>query len=197
MGLVSLRVETAGLKKIGRELARLQEQLPQAIARGVNEGGDKTRTQVQRTLQKQTSLLRYNSVTKRVNTMRAYGSATPKSGIGPIGPGSLSYAIIVHGRPPTKPNEFRVKVVKGKGGGVSILMWGSWHKLKRSFQIAGYSGSAGLKARLGKDRKPIRGFDGPNLAKEATTGEAPGVFFESVAAFVLPAVAKQIARILR
>jgi hypothetical protein len=77
----------------------------------VNEGGDKVRTQVQRALQKQTSLVRYASVTKRVRTTRAF-------------PGALSYSIVVAGKPPTKPPEFRTRVTTGRGGGVTIWMWG-------------------------------------------------------------------------
>jgi hypothetical protein len=194
--MISLRIDASELRKMSRDLARLQAQLPQAIARGINEGGDKTRTQVQRALQKQSSLVRYNSVTSRVRTMRAYGSGEPRTGIGPVGQGNLSYAIIVSGKA-TKPSEFKVKVTRGPGGGVSMLIWGSWHKFRRSFQIAGATGFAGLRARLGPAREKLRSFDGPNLAKEATKGEVATVFFESVAAFVPAAVAKQIARILR
>ena len=119
--MVTLSINSSDLRKLQRDLDRIQAKLPQAIARGMNEGGDRVRTQVQRTIQKQTSLVRYSSVTKRVRTARAF-------------PGGLSYQIVVAGKPPTKPDEFRTRVTKGPGGGVTISMWGVAHKFKRSFR---------------------------------------------------------------
>lgn len=192
-----IRIDTSQLRKIEKELTQMQRRIPMAIARGLNEAGDKTRTQVQRTLQKQTSLLRYSSVTGRVGTLRAYENGAPKSGVGPVGPGNLAYAIVVRGKPATKPNEFAVRVKTGPGGGVSMLMWGAWRQFKRSFQIKGYSGTEGLKARLGPERTKLRSFDGPNLASEATKGEVPGVFYACSAEYTAAMVGKHIARILR
>lgn len=191
--MVTIRIDSSGLKKLEKQLDRMAAKLPQAIARGLNEGGDKVRTQVQRALQKQTSLVKYSSVTSRVRTMRGYGASAPKSGIGPVGPGSLSYSIIVAGHPPTKPKEFRTRVTKGPGGGVTIIMWNSPHKFRRSFQQAQ---RGGLRARLGGPRTPIRSFDGPNLAKEAVKDEAKAAFFDTVETAIVPAVEKQIMRAL-
>ena len=78
----------------------MQAKLPQAIARGLNEGGDRVRTQVQRALQKQTGLVKYGSVTKRARTARAF-------------PANMNYSIIVSGKPATKPTEFRTRVTTG------------------------------------------------------------------------------------
>jgi len=160
-----------------RKLDRVQAKLPQAIARGVNEGGDK----VQRALQKQTSLVRYASVTKRVRTARAFA-------------GGLSYQIVVAGKPPTKPAEFRTRVTMGKGGGVTIWMWGVAHKFKRSFQ---QKLKGGLRMRLDAARLPIRGFDGPNLAKEAVKDQTAKAFFETTVAVVPPIVEKHMQRALK
>jgi hypothetical protein len=165
--------------------------LPQATARGVNEGGDKVRTQVQRALQHQTSLVRYGSATKHVRTARAF-------------PGGLSYSIIV-GKTATRPNEFRTRVTKGKGGGVTIWMWGVAHKFKRSFQSAWISGG-GLRMRLEALRKspgkrggvtarlPLRGFDGPNLTKEVVKDQTAKALFYTTAAVVAPIVEKNLMR---
>ena len=158
LAMVTIRIDSSGLKKLEKQLDRMAAKLPQAIARGLNEGGDKVRTQVQHALQKQTSLVKYSSVTSRVRTMRGYGASAPKSGIGPVGPGSLSYSIIVAGHPPTKPKEFRVRVANGQGGGVTIIMWNSPHKFKRSFQ---QKFKLGLRARLGAARDKIRSFRRP------------------------------------
>ncbi len=184
---------SSDLKKLERQLDRMAARLPQAIARGLNEGGDKVRTQVQRALQKQTSLVKYSSVTSRVRTLRGYGASAPKSGVGPIGPGSLSHTIIVAGHPPTKPAEFKTRVTKGPGGGVTILMWDSPHKFKRSFQ---QKFKGGLRARLGPARDKIRSFDGPNLAKEAVKDDARAAFFDTVETAIVPAVEKQLMKAL-
>ena len=128
----TISIDSSDLKRLGRDLERVQAKLPQAIARGLNEGGDRVRTQVQRALQKQTSLVKYASVTSRVRTVRAFD-------------GSLSYAIVVDGRP-TKIGEFKTRVTTGPGGGVTAIMWGNAHKFARSFQ---QKDRGGLRARLG------------------------------------------------
>ena len=106
-----------------------------------------------------------SSVTSRVRTVRAYD-------------GSLSYTIVVDGRP-TKIGEFKTRVTTGPGGGVTAIMWGNAHKFARSFQQAD---RGGLRARLGSSRFPIRSFDGPNLAKEAVKDQAAEAFFDTTAA---------------
>ena len=129
-------------------------------------------------MQQQTSLVRYGSVTKRVRTARAF-------------PGGLSYSIVVSGKP-TKPAEFRTRVTTGKGGGVTIWMWGVAHKFKRSFQ---QKLKGGLRMRLDAARDPIRGFDGPNLARKQSRTN-PRAFFDTTAAVVAPIVEKHLQRAL-
>lgn len=179
-GMPTIQIDSSDLKRLVRQLDRIQAKLPQAIARGLNEGGDRVRTQTQRAMQKQTSLVRYSSVTKRVRTTRAF-------------PGGLAYSIIIAGKPSTKPTEFRTRVTTGAGGGVSIIMWGVVHKFKRSFR---QKYRLGLRARLGAARDKIRGFDGPNLAKEAVKDEVARAFFDTTAAMVALIVEKQILRAL-
>jgi hypothetical protein len=177
----TLQIDASSLKRLVRDLDRIEKRLPQAIARGLNEGGDKVRTQTQRALQKQTGLLRYASVTKRTRTARAF-------------PGGLAYSLIVSGKPATKPTEFRTRITTGAGGGVTIWMWGVAHKFKRSFQ---QKYKLGLRARLGAARDQIRGFDGPNLAKEAVKDQTAEAFFRTTAAMVAPIVEKHLARALK
>jgi hypothetical protein len=179
--VVTVSIDSSDLKRLIRQLDRVQARLPQAIARGINEGGDKVRTQVQRALQTQTSLVRYGSVTKRVRTARAF-------------PGGPSYSIVVSGKPPTKPAEFRTRVTTGKGGGVTVWMWGAAHKFKRSFQ---QKFKLGLRMRLGAAREKIRGFDGPNLAKEAVKDQSAKAFFDTTAVVVTPIVEKNIMKALK
>ena len=190
----TISIDSSDLRRLQRDLERIQAQLPQAIARGLNEGGDKVRTQVQRAIQKQTSLVKYSSVTSRVRTVRAYATGMDaKSGIGPPRPASMSYTIIVSGVPPTKIDEFKTRVTNGPSGGVTAIMWGNPHKFVRSFQ---QKDKGGLRARvnaeeaarllqshpikdpgrfakdIARGRLPIRGFDGPNLCPRG--GEGPG-----------------------
>jgi len=77
-----------------------------------------------------------NSVTKRVSTP-------------PASPAALSYPILVKGKQPAKPDEFRTRVRTRSGGGVTIVMWNVAHKFNRPFQQAK---RGGLRARLGGPR---------------------------------------------
>jgi hypothetical protein len=177
----TISIDASDLRRLIRQIDRIQAKLPQAVARGLNESGDRVRTQTQRALQKQSGLLRYASVTKRTRTARAF-------------PGGLFYSIIVSGKPATKPSEFRTRVTTGPGGGVTIWMWGVAHKFKRSFQE---KFKLGLRARLGAARDKLRGFDGPNLAKEAVKDQTAEAFFRTTAAVVAPIVEKHLMRVLK
>jgi hypothetical protein len=183
MAFVTINVDASSLRKLAAELARLRTRIPLAIARGLNEGGDKVRTQVRATMRQQTGLVRLKSVTERSSTIRAF-------------PGQLAYTIVFKGKP-TKPAEFVTRVKKGPGGGVTVRMWGVDHRFPRSFQIAGVSGTAGLRMRLGGPRFPVRGFDGPNLAKEAVKGDVAETFTRETNSLVMPMIEKRIARIIR
>jgi hypothetical protein len=177
----TLQIDASSLKRLVRDLDRIEKRLPQAIARGLNESGDKVRTQTQRALQKQTGLTRYASVTKRARTARAF-------------PGALNYSILVSGKPATKPTEFRTRVTTGPGGGVTIWLWNRAHKFKRSFQ---QKLKGGLRMRLDASRLPVRGFDGPNLAKEAVKDRTAEAFFRTAGAVVAPIVEKHLMRALK
>jgi hypothetical protein len=179
--MATISIDASDLRRLIRQLDQMQAKLPQAIARGLNEGGDKVRTQTQRALQKQAGLTRYASVTKRTRTARAFL-------------GGLNYSIIVSGKPATRPAEFRTRVTTGPGGGVTIWMWGVAHKFKRSFQ---QKLKGGLCMRLDAARLPVRGFDGPNLAKEAVKDQTAQAFFRTTAAVVAPIVEKHLMRALK
>jgi hypothetical protein len=60
MSMLGLHIDAAALKRLDAELVRWKSKIPMAIARGLNAAGDKTRTQVQRALQKQTGVVRYS-----------------------------------------------------------------------------------------------------------------------------------------
>jgi hypothetical protein len=168
------------LGKVGQTLGKAQAKVALAIVQGLNEGGDLVRTRVQVAMKHQTSLLRLKSVTSRQREIRAFD-------------GSLSYTIVYAGKPSTRPSEFRTQAKRGPGGGVTITMWGKPHKFQRSFKssVLGI-----LRARLGPSRMPIRGFDGPNLAKEAVKDEVAQTFLNLADLLVAPAIDKRLARLL-
>jgi len=176
--MIDLRIDASALEKLARDLSRIEKQIPQEIARGVNEGGDKVRTAVRHALQDQTSLLKYSSVVQRTRSTRAYGTA-------PV------YTIYVAGTP-TKITEFKTSAASGPGGGVTAILWQKAHTFARSFQQK-YRG--GLRARLGGTRLPIRPLDGPNLAKEAVKDESAKTFLETANTVVTPIVMKRLLRL--
>ena len=178
--MAAISIDSSDLRRLIRQIDRIQAKLPQAIARGLNEGGDRVRTHTQRALQKQNGLTRYASVTKRVRTARAF-------------PGGMNYSIIVSGKPATRPAEFRTRVTTGPGGGVTIWLWNRAHKFKRSFQ---QKLKGGLRMRLDAARLPVRGFDGPNLAKEAVKDQTAEAFYRTTAAVAVATVEKQMMRVL-
>ncbi len=181
--MIAFRVEmrSPGLQK-------LEGRIGVAIARGLNEGGNKVRTQVQRALKTQAGVTKYASITSRVRTAPAAAMMAPKSGIGPVRPGRLSYAIIAMG-PGIPIREFPVHVT---AHGVDAKTWGVDHLFKRSFAMKGKPIATALRARLGEKRLPIRRLYGPNLAKELGQGAALQAFTVSAAAFVPPAVMKHL-----
>lgn len=179
---MKIKFDVHELEKLIRGISQMQRQIPAAIARGLNEGGDKTRTQVRRALQNQTGVVRYASVTNRVRTKRAFASEG----------GASSYEIIVSGKP-TKMFEFRTVVQKGAGGGVTAFLWGKAHRFKRSFEGGG-SIAGQLKMRTTGPRTPLRSFDGPNLAREAVKDQSAEAFHVGAETFVAPAILKHIAK---
>jgi len=165
--------------------------IPMAIARGLNEGGDLVRTRVQKALWKQTNVKKYSSITSRMRTVRAYGSSAPKSGIGPVGSGSLAYQIIATGKGiPIK--EFPVKLTRK---GVDAQSWGVDHLFKRSFGLAGKDAD-GFRARLGSKRFPIRKLYGPALTKELGKDASAEAFYAGARTLIIPAILKHLGKAL-
>ena len=178
--MITFRVDVASLKRqLNRELSRLSAKVPQAIARGLNEGGDKVRTQVQHALQRQTGLVKYRSVTSRVHTMRAH-------------PGSLKYQIIAKGKPAIPIKEFRVTIGPH---GVVAFPWAKEHDFKRSF-VGNGRVSGALLARTGKERFPVRRLFGPSLSKELDKDQSAEAFNSGASAFVPPAIEKHLDKLL-
>jgi hypothetical protein len=174
--MFQFKVDTSGLERMAGRLEATRARLPRAIAQGLNQGGDRVRTVVQRTLKEQTSVTLYRSITSRMRTARAFE-------------GSLAYQIIATGKGiPIK--EFPVEVVQG---GVEAETWGAEHLFKRSFRQR-YLG--GLRARIGTGRFPVRSLYGPALPKELGQGATPAAFAGAAAEFVPPALLRALGRVL-
>lgn len=173
--MIALKVAFA---QKGKGFGAVAKRFPAAIARGLNEGGDLVRTQVQQSLWRQTGASKYKSITSRVSTIRAFD-------------GSLGYSIVVKGKPTMKLNEFKVSVT---GKGVDAKTWGVDHLFARSFFLSGKGNP--YKARLGKARLPIRGLLGPNLAKELSRGDTPKRFILYSRLLVPPAILKHLTKAL-
>ena len=174
--MITLSIDSSDLKKLQRDLERMQAKLPQAIARGLNEGGDKVRTRVQRGMKEQTNVRAYKSVTSRMRTARAFAGGE-----------GLAYQMIATGRG-IPIAEFPVAVTSK---GVDAKSWGVDHLFQRSFREK-FTGK--LRARVSGSRFPIRALYGPSLPKELGKGAIPGIFYAAAAEFVPPAIRKQLAR---
>ena len=181
MSVLAIRIDAARFDKLVGQITRLEVAVPRAIAQGLNEGGDKVRTQVMRTLWKQTGLTKYGSVTSRIRTARGHE-------------GGLTYQIIAPGKPPIPITEWPVTVTKGPGGGVDAKTWGVDHFFKRSFQET----NGALRARTKASRFPVRTLYGPSLAKELVSekGSVPAVFYAATADIVLPIILKRLSRVM-
>jgi hypothetical protein len=161
----------------------LARKIPLAIARGLNEGGDKVRTEVKRALWRQTGVRKYSSINSR--------TADSGKGFARAAPGRLAYQIIATG----KGIPIAEFPVTNTGHGIDAKTWGVDHLFQRSFGIKG-EGVAGFRARLTNKRFPIRKLYGPSLSKELMKGEASATFHASSAAHVPPAILKQLMKAL-
>jgi len=161
-----------------------EKAIPTAVARGLNEGGDKVRTQVQRALKTQTGVMKYASITSRMkDSGRGWARAAP---------GRLAYQIVATG----KGMPIREFPVRNTGKGIDAKTWGVDHVFKRSFGIVG-RGVDGFRARTTSKRFPVRKLYGPALPKELTKGEVVKVFYVSAQTNVPPAVLKHLLKAIR
>ncbi|MGI3902474.1 MAG: hypothetical protein ACRYGP_16900 [Janthinobacterium lividum] len=178
MSGIAVRVDTSSFDKLSQRVGAMQMRVARAIPQGLNKGGERVRTQLQRALKQQTNVKAYSSITSRVRPLMAHE-------------GGLQYQIVVKGGAiPIK--EFPVHLTLR---GVDADTWGVEHLFARSFGIKG-EGVEGFRARLGSARFPIRKLKGPNLAKELDRGVVPSVFTFAAREFIPPALLRQLASAL-
>lgn len=149
----------------------------QAMAEGLNAGGDLERTDVRRDVKVQTGARRYGAIKERTATKRA-------------SPGNLVYTIVGTGKG-MPIREFPVSA--STRGPVTARPWGVVHAFARSFRT---STKGLLRARRGTARFPIRALYGPSIAKEIVRDQTAAHFETRAGPRVQQAVVKRLGRLL-
>ncbi len=172
-----MRVEVTIGPGLDQYASRLRGVRPrQAMAEGVNEGGDLQRTASRRELVDQTGVLRKGDITRRTGSKRASA-------------GSLEYQIKGEGKG-MPIRAFPVSV----GAHVSAQPWRVKHDFgPRSFRsrVKGL-----LRRRVGAARMPIEGFNGPAVSKEIVKDRTADEFQANAAPRVERCVLKRLGRML-
>jgi hypothetical protein len=134
------------LTRFGNQLAALgDERARTVLSRALNHSGDKGRTLVRRVLVQQTGI-KYGAIGKAISTV--YST-----------PSTLTYTLQASG------NETNIAWFGGvqRQRGVSAAPWGKRRIFRGSFMVPKYGRAF---VRTSKNRLPIRGLYGPNLARE-------------------------------
>jgi hypothetical protein len=163
------------LARYGNQLAALgDKQARTAMSRALNHECDKGRTQVKRTLVKQTGI-KYGAIDKAMATIHST-SAT------------LTYRLKARG------GETNIAWFGGvqRGKGVSAAPWNKRRIFAHSFIVPRF-GRVFL--RRSKQRLPIRGVYGPNVARELVKDTSAAAWQASVANIVAR-IGHEIARML-
>jgi hypothetical protein len=163
------------LARYGNQLSALGEgQARTALSRALNHEGDKGRTQVKRTLVKQTGI-KYGAINKAVATVRST-------------PATLTYTLKARG------DETNIAWFGGvqRRKGVSAAPWNKRRIFARSFIVPRF-GRAFI--RTSKSRLPIRPLYGPNLARELVK-DSSAAAWQSGVVNIVARVGHEIGRML-
>ncbi len=165
-----------GFGLLGRSLSGLAR-AQRVMAEGLNEGGDKVRTQVRRDLKEQMNVKKYGAITSRTPSRKA-------------SPGNLRYEIQGEGKG-LPIEEFPVRSAAHRP--VTAQPWGVSHTFKRSFKT---TGKGLLRARISSRRFPIRSLRGPAVSKEIVKDRTAAHFEAEAAGTVERAVVKRLGRLM-
>lgn len=155
---MEIKVDARDLIRTAKVYEAAGKDAPKAIARAINWTGDKARTQVGRTLAKQTGM--------------PYGKVREGLVIKRASPGQLSYDISSSGR----RISLKYFAARQTAGGVSASPWGHRRVFPRTFMGPG----GHVFRRLGRARLPIVQLWGPGLSAELVRGATPKAFSETV-----------------
>lgn len=167
----------AAIARYADRIAAMPGRARQAMAEGLNEGGDLERTQVRRALRQQTGVSKAGTITSHTKSKRASA-------------GNLEYTISGLGKG-LPIRDFPVR--SGIGAPVTARPWNVSHTFERSFQT---SRKGMLRARRGASRFPIRALYGPSVAKEIVKDDTAEEFSAHAGQRVERAVIKRLGRML-
>ena len=200
--MIRIRIDDRQLRSLVKRLERSRASWPDAIREGLNQGGDKVRTEVRRVLQVQMGTRTYRAITSNTRSIRATG-------------GTLAYQII-GSRTPLEIKEFRIQSrgpkrlgdwrdqsriggrfgpIKAQGN-VVAAPWSVSRAFKRSFDLVGKGLVSTRPAEGGKSRGSRRLLYGPTVAKEMLQGETPRAFVRAAARHVPPIILARLGRSL-
>lgn len=142
-----------------------------AFARALNYGGDRARTQVRRSLAKQTGIA-YQQIKNVISTDRAH-------------PAKLSYSLTATG------DETNLALFGARPGvrGVSAAPWGKRRTFKKSFIVSDYGGK--VYKRQGAARGPLSQLWGPNVGRELVR-EPTSMYWNRAAVIMMYRVAHEL-----
>jgi len=158
-----------GIARMTMALERLESSRRHAaFRRALNHTGDKTFTQVKRTLSKQMGLTQKALMGNGRNLKKRRAAG-----------GALDYQIISHGGA-IRLKEFKHRVTSK---GLTAYPWGVRHSFKSAFVIPRYGGN--LYRRRTSKRFPLEALYGPNISKELVK-DATAAAFQAIVATELP-----------
>lgn len=149
-----------------------------ALRRAVNHTGDKTFTQVRRTLAKQMGLASQKLLTQGRTLVKR-----PATGA------NLEFQIVSRGKV-VRAKEFRHRIGKQ---GITFYPWGVAHNIRSAFVVPRWGGN--FYRRRTKARFPLEALYGPNINKELVK-DATAAAFLTVVAASLPARVEHEVRVI-
>lgn len=181
-----------------------------AMQQGLQEGGDKVRTKVRRSLKTQTNVKAYGTIVAHapgarsglIYTIRGTGKGLDIEEF----PGRISKSLKTWVR--WSPRQHWKLQTRHQGrfgelpkvtddGEVYSVPWGVGRTFKRSFvDEHGTPRQANPSQGKGKHKWSFRALYGPSIAKEIVKDEALEAFYQSVQVEVMPAIEKRLARVM-
>ena len=205
---ISLHVDVAPLLALATKLKGAAKKIDRAIDQGLNEGGDKVRTDVRKALQTTMGVRRYGVIVKGTRSFMVRSTGQTSS----LHVGGMHQYMIVGSGKGLPIKEFTTKGTLGAGGGVTSNPWATLHKFKRSFVGTGrFAGQ--FRARLPGGRvekwvpggmygvhkikiNPTRALYGASIPQEMLKRPIGSLFVISTGSHVPPAIIKRVSRAL-
>lgn len=204
-----MRIAVSGsMATIIAPLKKLQPMAVRAMQEGLQEGGEKVRTQVRRALKEQTNVKRYGVIVAHVPG-HCNGFIYTIDGVGKglrieEFPGRVSKSLKTWVR--WSPRQHWRLQERHQGrfgelpqvsdkGDVYSIPWGVGRTFVRSF--AREDGALRQAVPSGGKRKwSFKTLDGPSISKEIIKDKSQAAFYEYVQVAVMPAIEKRLARVM-